>query len=103
MTKNLIDMWGSEEDWDCNDSQEHSLTSWEQSEVSEILKELKELKKKGSNMSIEEGKKFTDLQKKLFEKQEACYHVWSVILLFNRHRRFCKWCDKEDVEYVHVD
>lgn len=71
-------------------------------EAEKVLEEIRLLKRKHS-LSIEEGKRLTNLQTRLFEIQSKCTHYWSLILLFNRHSRFCKWCDKEDPDYVHRD
>lgn len=68
---------------------------------SEIIKEIGELKGKGSMVTIAEGKRLIELQDKLRENQEKCTHIWSIILLFNRHSRFCTFCDKEDTDYKH--
>lgn len=72
-------------------------------DTSDIIKEIRELRAKGARIGIIEAGRLQELEKKLFEMQSQCEHSWITVLLFIRHRKFCKWCDKEDFEYRHKD
>lgn len=72
-------------------------------DASKIVSEISKIKQKGCSASLEEIKKLKELELELESVQKECVHLWSVILLFNRHRKFCKWCDKEDCDYKHHD
>lgn len=83
--------------WDSSSSDNY----YGRNDAIEILKQIKELKDRGGRITINESKKLIELQDKLHKTQEKCMHFWSIILLFNKHSRFCKFCDKEDTAYKH--
>jgi hypothetical protein len=70
-------------------------------DASGILSEISKIKNKGLSATLQEVKKLKELELELTKIQKECSHYWFVILLFHRHRKFCKWCDKEDYEYKH--
>jgi hypothetical protein len=70
--------------------------------LKEVVKRIKQLRgQRWVNMkeSIELGQ----LEHELDQLRSKCSHRWSVLLMFVRHRKFCKLCDKEDLTYKHQD
>ena len=66
----------------------------------EIIKRVKELR--GQRwINLKESTELDSLQRELDEIRVKCSHRYQVILMFNRHCRFCKLCDQEDLAYRH--
>jgi hypothetical protein len=66
----------------------------------EIVVRIKAIRNK--NMaSVDETNEMIRLEKDLEEIRKVCSHHYETVLLFNRHRRFCRWCDNEDCTYKH--
>lgn len=68
----------------------------------QLVKKIREIKAKNL-ITIAEGAELNSLYEELDKLQKNCSHSYTVILLFNRHRRFCRLCDKEDHSYKHHD
>jgi hypothetical protein len=87
-----------DDDEDIDDGiDEGAILSWRAEYILKRIRELKSL----NLISIAETEELVSLDKELKEIQSSCFHSFETVLLFNGHRRFCKWCDKEDTLYKH--
>lgn len=66
----------------------------------DILAKIRQIKRKDM-ISIAEGQELAKLERELEDLRKMCSHNYEVMLLFHRHRRFCRWCDLEDHTYKH--
>jgi hypothetical protein len=66
--------------------------------ASAVLKKIREIKKKFM-MTIPESIELRDAEIELGKIQDDCNHTYEVILLFHRHHKYCRYCDKEDFTY----
>jgi hypothetical protein len=68
-----------------------------------LIKRIRELQSKNL-LDLNEGFAFKLYVHELDEIRSKYSHSWNrPILMFNRHRRFCRKCDIEDVAYRHQD
>lgn len=90
-------LWGEQ----LRDEEKELKTEKAISEAPALVKKIRDLKDKGTQITISEAKLLKESEDKLHSLQKGCSHFYSVILLFNRHCKFCKWCDHEDTTYRH--
>ena len=68
-----------------------------------LVKKIRELKHKGL-LSLTDGAALKLYEAELFEIRKTCSHDWGrPLLMYMRHRRYCRRCDHEDLAYVHQD
>lgn len=66
-----------------------------------LLKKIRELKQKGL-LSLQDGAALKIYEFELSEIRASCSHDWGgPILMYMRHRRYCRRCDLEDLDYRH--
>ena len=70
--------------------------------TADVILRIKKLKAQ-TLLSLSDGEELAGLERELEDVRKRCHHAYDVILLFNRHRRFCRLCDAEDHSYVHQD
>ena len=70
--------------------------------LQEVVKRVKELR--GQRwINLKESIELGQLEYELEQLRSKCSHSWKVIMIFIRHRKFCRHCDKEDTTYRHQD
>ncbi len=69
----------------------------------EIVRKIRLLKSRRSMITLPEGEELNRLELELEKVRETCNHTYRVSLMFNRHRRWCIRCDKEDLSYKHQE
>lgn len=66
-----------------------------------LVKKIRELRKKGL-LSLTDGSALKIYEFELSEIRSTCSHDWGrPILMYMRHRRYCRRCDQEDLQYDH--
>lgn len=68
-----------------------------------LVRKIRELKQRNM-LEISEGNALRLYEWELAQLRKDCRHDWGrPILLYNRHHRYCRRCDLEDVDYAHQD
>lgn len=66
-----------------------------------LIKKIRELKHKGL-LSLTDGAALKIYEHELSEIRKTCSHDWGrPLLMYMRHRRYCRRCDFEDLKYDH--
>ena len=66
-----------------------------------LVRKIRELRSLGTMITLSQNMHLRLYEKELEELRKTCSHTYTVILMFNRHRRWCRVCDMEDITYKH--
>ena len=83
------------------EAEEPILTYGTKFEVADIKADMQIIERKGINMSKWDKMQLQNLQNRLENIQDKCFHTWELVLLFSHARQYCSKCDKENKDYRH--